>query len=405
MSKSYQHLSRDERAAIAIGLEQGLSRRAIARRLNRSPSTISREVRRNGGKRVYHPARAWQRREARRFRQERRLIADPGLWRRVLCWMRKGWSPEQCAGKLKAMYANDPKKRVSHETIYAHIYAYPRGGLRTELIKLLRQSHKTRRPRARGQDRRGQLQDITPIAERPKEVETRAVPGHWEGDLIKGKYNRSAVGSLVERTSRYLILVRLDDAKAPTVHRSFVRKMKPVPKSLRKSLTYDRGREMALHKQIAVHLELTVYFADPHAPWQRGSNEHTNGLVREYLPKGTDLSGYSQADLNKIANLLNTRPRKKLGFLRKRFTSLLYSPMLPLKVLHFSIEIAQLYAATGPRQPLLHHRGAGFLRATLRTSGTVYLILRPTALLLRSHAEGHPVSQWPSPLGDLKETR
>lgn len=314
MSKSYQHLSRDERAAIAIGLEQGLSRRAIARRLNRSPSTISREVRRNGGKRVYHPARARQRREARRFRQERRLIADPGLWRRVLCWMRKGWSPEQCAGKLKAMYANDPKKRVSHETIYAHIYAYPRGGLRTELIKLLRQSRKTRRPRARGQDRRGQLQDITPIAERPKEVETRAVPGHWEGDLIKGKYNRSAVGSLVERTSRYLILVRLDDAKAPTVHRGFVRKMKPVPKSLRKSLTYDRGREMALHKQIAVDLELTVYFADPHAPWQRGSNEHTNGLVREYLPKGTDLSGYSQADLNKIANLLNTRPRKKLGF-------------------------------------------------------------------------------------------
>src|SRR5262249_52630781 len=131
--------------------------------------------------------------------------------------MRKGWSPEQCAGKLKAMYANDPKKRVSHETIYAHIYAYPRGGLRTELIKLLRQSRKTRRPRARGQDRRGQLQDITPIAERPKEVERRAVPGHWEGDLIKGKYNRSAVGSLVERTSRYLILVRLDDAKAPTV--------------------------------------------------------------------------------------------------------------------------------------------------------------------------------------------
>src|SRR5215472_5432786 len=132
MSKSYQHLNRDERVAIAIGLEQGLSRRAIARRLNRSPGTISREVRRNGGKRVYHPARARQRREARRFRQERRLIADPGLWRRVLCWMREGWSPEQCAGKLKAMYANDPKKRVSHETIYAHIYAYPRGGLRTE---------------------------------------------------------------------------------------------------------------------------------------------------------------------------------------------------------------------------------------------------------------------------------
>src|SRR5215468_5389525 len=200
-------------------------------------------------------------------------------------------------------------KRSTHTSMPIRAVA-----LRTELIKLLRQSRKTRRPRARGQDRRGQLQDITPIAERPKEVEMRAVPGHWEGDLIKGKYNRSAVGSLVERTSRYLILVQLDDAKAPTVHRGFVRKMKPVPKSLRKSLTYDRGREMALHKQIAADLELTVYFADPHAPWQRGSNEHTNGLVREYLPKGTDLSGYSQADLNKIANLLNTRPRKKLSF-------------------------------------------------------------------------------------------
>jgi IS30 family transposase len=228
--------------------------------------------------------------------------------------MRKSWSPEQVAGMLKRMYPDDPDKHVSHETIYAHIYAYPRGELRTELIKLLRQSHKTRKPRARGNDRRGQLQDITPIAMRPKDVESRVIPGHWEGDLIKGKFNRSCVGTLVERTSRYLILVQLDDAKAPTVHQGFVREMKDVPETVRKSLTYDRGKEMALHKQVAGDLNLTVYFADPHAPWQRGSNENTNGLVRQYLPKGSDLSGHSQADLNAIAQSLNTRPRKKLGF-------------------------------------------------------------------------------------------
>jgi IS30 family transposase len=314
MPESYHQLSAEERAAIAIGLEQGLSCRAIARRLKRSPSTVVRELRRNGGRRVYHPVVARKRSCERRFRPQRRLDADPALWRRIVRWMQKGWSPEQCAGTLKAMHPDDPEKRVSHETIYAHIYAHPRGELRTALIKMLRQSRKTRRPRARGKDRRGQLQDITPISERPQDVETRAVPGHWEGDLIKGKYNRSAVGTLVERTSRYVILVRLDDAKAPTVHRGFVRKMKPVPKPLRKSLTYDRGREMALHKKVAADLELAVYFADPHAPWQRGSNENTNGLVREYLPKGTDLSIHSQTDLNKIAHLLNTRPRKKLAF-------------------------------------------------------------------------------------------
>jgi len=213
------------------------------------------------------------------------------------------------------MYPDDPDKHVSHETIYAHIYAHPRGGLRTELIKLLRKAHKIRKPRSRGKDRRGQLKDITPIAERPKEVETRAVPGHWEGDLIKGKYNRSSVGTLVERTSRYVILVKLENATAPVVHQGFVREMKDVPGLLRKSLTYDRGREMALHKQVAADLNLAVYFADPHAPWQRGSNENTNGLGREYLPKGSDLSVYSQAELNEIADCLNTRPRKKLGFL------------------------------------------------------------------------------------------
>jgi IS30 family transposase len=283
--------------------------------LKRPVSTVSREINRNAGLYRYVPQEALDRCTGRKFRRAKRLATDPALWLEVQALMRNSWSPEQVAGMLKRMYPDDPDKHVSHETIYAHIYAYPRGGLRTDLIKLLRKSRKTRKPRARGKDRRGQLQDITPIAERPQHVETRVVPGHWEGDLIKGKYNRSAVGTLVERTSRYLILVQLDDAKAPTVHQSFVREMKDVPDTLRQSLTYDRGKEMALHKQVAADLNLTVYFADPHAPWQRGSNENTNGLVRQYLPKRTDLSVHSQIELNAIAKKLNARPRKKLRFL------------------------------------------------------------------------------------------
>jgi IS30 family transposase len=315
MGKEYKQLGIEERSIIAAGLEQGSSRRAIARLLDRPHCTILRELNRNAGVGRYGPQEAQARCAGRKAHPAKKLEADTPLWQEVQALMSKNWSPEQIAGKLKRMYPDHSGKHVSHETIYAHIYAYPRGELRTELIKLLRKSHKTRKPRARGKDRRGQLQDITPIAERPKDVETRVIPGHWEGDLIKGKYNRSSVGTLVERTSRYVILVQLDNATAPVVHQGFVREMKPVPELLRKSLTYDRGKEMALHKQIAADLNLTVYFADPHAPWQRGCNENTNGLVREYLPKGTDLSVHSQAELNAIAENLNTRPRKKLGFL------------------------------------------------------------------------------------------
>jgi IS30 family transposase len=295
-------------------LAQGLSWREIARLLKRPHCTIVREIKRNASAIVYAPHEAHKRCTKRKKHPAKKLAAQPRLWIKVQKLMREGWSPEQIAGKLKRLYPDDPRMRVSHETIYAHIYAHPRGELRTELIKLLRKHRKKRMPRARGKDRRGQLQDITPIAERPKDVETRVIPGHWEGDLIKGKYNRSAVGTLVERTSRYVILVKLENATAPVVHQGFVRKMKNIPDALRLSLTYDRGKEMALHKQVASDLNLTVYFADPHAPWQRGSNENTNGLVREYLPKGTDLSVYSQTQLNAVAKRLNTRPRKKLSF-------------------------------------------------------------------------------------------
>jgi IS30 family transposase len=314
MVRTYTQLSIEERSSIGVGLAQGFSSRAIARLLKRPVSTVSREIKRNGAADGYVPPSAQECCVSRKFCCPKRLAVNPELWAKVRAMLGKSWSPEQVSGMLKRMHPDDPDHHVSHETIYAHIYAYPRGTLRTDLIKLLRQSHKTRKPRARGEDRRGQLQDITPIAERPADVENRLVPGHWEGDLIKGAFNRSSVGTLVERTSRYLILVQLDNAKAPTVHQGFVREMKDIPQSLRQSITYDRGKEMALHKQVATDLNLTVYFADPHAPWQRGSNENTNGLVRQYLPKGSDLSPYSQEELNAIALSLNTRPRKKLGF-------------------------------------------------------------------------------------------
>lgn len=314
MAREYEQLKAEERAVIVVGLEQGLSRRAIARLLGRPASAVSREVLRNGRRDGYDAVHAAHLARKRRHKPRRKLKKNLELWQEVMEGLRKRWSPEQIAGTLKRMHPDDPEQRVSHETIYAHIYATPRGELRTDLIAHLRQSRKKRRPRARGKDRRGQLQDFTPIAQRPPDVETRAVPGHWEGDVLKGKGSKSLVGSLVERSSRFLILVKLDNATAAVVHQGFVREMKPVPEILRQSLTYDRGPEMARHKNVAADLNLTVYFADPHAPWQRGTNENTNGLVRQYLPKGTDLSGYSQEELNAIAAEINERPRKTHGF-------------------------------------------------------------------------------------------
>jgi len=315
MGKGYKQLSVEERSVTAVGLRQGLSIRAIARLINRLPSTVSREIKRNAGAQGYVSQVAVARCKKRKFRRQRILSkASSLLWQEVQRLMYKGWSPEQIAGKLKVMHPDDPDWRVSHETIYAHIYAYPRGKLRTDLIALLRKSHKTRRPRARGEDRRGKIKNMTLIADRPKEIESREIAGHWEGDLIKGKYNRSSVGTFVERASRYVILVQLDNAKADTVREGFARELQNVPSDLLKSITYDQGREMAQHEQLATTLNLAVYFCDPHAPWQRGSNENTNGLLRQYLPKSSDLNAFSQADLNVIADNLNTRPRKKLGF-------------------------------------------------------------------------------------------
>ncbi|MDH4370601.1 MAG: IS30 family transposase [Nitrospira sp.] len=226
----------------------------------------------------------------------------------------QGCSPEQIAGRLQRAYPDDMSKHLSAETIYAGLYVLPRGTLRSELLAALRQARKARRPRARGTDRRGQLPNMTPMAKRPAEAVTRTVPGHWEGDLIKGARNGSVVGTLVERTTRLVILARMEGTDATSARQGFTKKLRHVPAALRKTLTYDRGKEMAEHEQLARRLAIQIFFADPYSPWQRGTNENTNSLLRQYLPKGTDLSGYTQRELNAIAHRLNTRPRKCLNF-------------------------------------------------------------------------------------------
>jgi IS30 family transposase len=236
------------------------------------------------------------------------------LWGQVQTALKDGCSPEQIAGRLRRAYPDDMRKQLSAETIYVGLYVLPRGTLRSELLAALRQARKARRPRARGTDRRGQLPNITPIADRPAEVSRRQVPGPWEGDLLNGARNGSAVGTLVERTTRLVLLARMDGTDAWSAYQGFTKKLRQIPASLRKTLTYDRGKEMAEHERLAQRLAIRVFFADPHAPWQRGSNENTNGRLRQYLPKGTDLSGYTQRELNAIAHRLNTRPRKCLNF-------------------------------------------------------------------------------------------
>jgi IS30 family transposase len=236
---------------------------------------------------------------------------DPWLWQYVQTHLAQGGSPEQIAGRLRREYPDDMRKQLSAETIDVGLYVLPRGTLRSALLVALRQARKARRPRARGTDRRGQIPPMTPITERPAEVATRMVPGHWEGDLIKGARHGSAVGTLVERTTRLVMLARTD---ARSDREGFAKKLRHVPAPLRKTLTYDRGKEMAEHERLAKRLATRVCFADPYSPWQRGTNEHTHGLLRQYLPKGMDLSGYTQRALNAIAHRLNTRPRTCLHF-------------------------------------------------------------------------------------------
>lgn len=314
-TNGYTHMSIEERETLSLGLAQGQSLRTMARVLGRAPSTVSRERARNARGIPYRACTA-QRLAAARACQPRRprKLLDPWLWRYVRTHLGRGCSPEQIAGRLRRAYPDDMRRHLSAETIYVALYVLPRGALRSELLAALRQARKARRPRSRGTDRRGHIPNMTPIAARPAEVASRTVPGHWEGDLLKGARNGSAVGSLVERTTRLVILARLDGTDAVRARQGFTRKLTRVPAPLRKTLTYDRGKEMAEHERLAQRLAIQVYFADPHSPWQRGTNENTNGLLRQYLPKGMDLSGYTQRELNAIAHRLNTRPRKCLNF-------------------------------------------------------------------------------------------
>jgi IS30 family transposase len=307
-------LSRQEREEISRGIAAGWAFAAIARQLVRPTSTVSREVQRHGGRWRYRGDRADRRAWARARRPKRcRLATHPRLRALVARRLARNWSPQQIAGWLRAHYPDNPQMHVSHETIYLTLFVQTRGVLKRTLLTHLRRVRTVRRPRHRPVHNPERLPGAVSIRERPASVEDRAVPGHWEGDLIRGK-GRSHIATLVERHSRYVLLVRIPRADTITVTRALARRIRTLPAHLRQSLTWDRGRELAAHHAFTVATNVQVYFCDPRSPWQRGSNENTNGLLRQYFPAGTDLATFSQTQLNAIARQLNTRPRKTLGY-------------------------------------------------------------------------------------------
>ena len=314
--RAAQQLSLAEREEISRGLAVGEGPRALGRRLGRAPSTISREIRRHGGGTAYRAsvadAAAWAR--ARRPKPCR-LVAQRRLRRAVEQQLRADWSPQQIAAWLRQSYPADPTMHVSHETIYQALYVQARGALKRALVAHLRQGQRYRRPRAAARATRGpgQLVDMVLIAERPPSADTRAVPGHREGDLLIGQRG-TQIATLVERQSRFVLLQQLPAADSATVVTALARRVRRLPAALRQSLTWDRGKELAQHRRFTVATAVQVYFCDPQSPWQRGSNENTNGLLRQYLPKGVDLSQLTQRQLDTIARKLNTRPRQTLGW-------------------------------------------------------------------------------------------
>ena len=307
-----------ERVKIELGLRDGLSLTAIAAELGRPKGTMSKEIARNGGRDTYDAGAAHIRMEnAPRGGRRNRLSPGEPLFEAVACLLRKRWSPEQIAGRRKRMEGGVEASSglsVSHETIYQAIHALPRGELKKELLTCFRQDKPHRGRRSKVDEKRGKICNMASIHSRPGEIEGRLVPGHWEGDLIKGAANRSSVGTLVERTSGKVVLIKLTDAKASTTRDGFVEGMLRIPAPLRLTMTYDQGKEMARHRELAVATGIRVYFADPHSPWQRGSNENVNGLLRQYLPKGADLTKFAQAHLDGIAADLNSRPRKRHNY-------------------------------------------------------------------------------------------
>ena len=309
-------LTLSEREEISRGIVAQLSIRSMALQLNRSPSTISREIKRNGGIDRYRAALADQAAWDRAHRPKRcKLACHPMLKRRVASKLKHHWSPKQIAGWLKRTYPNEEHKQVSHETIYRSLFIQARGVLKKELQLMLRSQRAIRRAKQHSikSEGLGKITNAVSIRERPASVEDRAVPGHWEGDLISGS-NNSHIATLVERHSRYVMLVKVKGKDTETVISALIKHAHQLPTELYKSLTWDRGKEMADHQRFTLATNVDVYFCDPQSPWQRGSNENTNRLLRQYFPKGTDLSVHSQATLNKVARELNERPRETLEF-------------------------------------------------------------------------------------------
>lgn len=317
--RRYRRLTDEEREEISRGLAGGEGLSGIALRLGRVVSTVFREVRRNSGKsgyRAYSAGRRALEAASSRRRGKRALMTHEGLREVVEELLLLRWSPEQIAQWLKVRYPGDHDMQISHEAIYQYIYVLPRGELKRMLIAALRQERSWRRKKRRRsavEEHRGKIIEMLSIEERPAEVADRSVPGHWEGDLISGKYHRSALGTLVERTTRTTLLVRLGAKKdATSVRKAYAHRLRALPRGLAKSLTYDQGKEMSEHRQFTGETGITVYFAHPGAPWERGTNENTNGLIRQFFPKGTDFTKVSAKEIRHAERLLNGRPRKTL---------------------------------------------------------------------------------------------
>ena len=318
MNKPYTRLQDHERETISRGTAAGWTFTRIALLINRDVSTVSREVHHESSyRRCYRAVRAHDRaiQTRHRLKQPKKLDVHQPLQDYVLANLRQQWSPQEIAKRLIRDYPQDTTMRISHESIYTYIYILPRGGLRNELIACLRQERKLRQNRKRSHDKRGSITNAISISERPAEVADRTIPGHWEGDLVMGsRASNSAIGTLVERTTRYLLLVALTSRDAYTVRTAFAKAVKKLPRHLKRTLTYDRGLEMAEHELFTKETKMQVFFADPYSPWQRGTNENTNGLLRQYFPKGIDFRTVTLKEIQRVQDLLNGRPRKALNF-------------------------------------------------------------------------------------------
>ncbi|MBI4067060.1 IS30 family transposase [Candidatus Gottesmanbacteria bacterium] len=316
--KSYKHLTIYERETLSQLLLRGGSLGEIAKAMGRHKSTLSREIS-NGklGRSGYRALTSQAFVEERKHisKKPRKILNNPVLEEYIQTGLRKHWSPEQIANRLKLEYPSDSSMHISHESIYTYLYVLPRGELRKELLSCLRQERRLRRKRGNTHSKRGQIPNMISIEERPKEVEDRSVPGHWEGDLIVGKDKKSALGTLVERTTRTTILVPLREKDAKAVRKAFAKETKKLPSQMKLSLTYDRGKEMSEHQLFTKQTKIQVYFAHPQSPWERGTNENTNGLIRRYFPKGTDFNKIQRKEIKEAQDSLNGRPRKVLKYL------------------------------------------------------------------------------------------